>query len=331
MLPCFDTTLRARHRRPVAHDPFDSQAGAGTIPGLPGTPVFSLRGASVSPIPLLIAVPHGGRAYPPALVEAMRNPSYAAMRLEDRYTDLLAADVAARTGAALLVAHAPRAMLDLNRAADDIDWEMLGLPTPRGETLPRAGRRARGGLGLVPRRLPGLGELWKRRLDRRELELRIAAVHTPYHAALGASLERLRARWGAALLIDLHSMPPLPLASGGEAAAEFVVGDRFGTACDGALIGAAFGYFAQAGRKAAHNRPYAGGYVLERHADTAHGIHCLQLEVDRCSYLDERMAEPGPGFATTAELLAGLVMRLAEEVALLGTAPDHGRWAEAAE
>lgn len=309
----------------------ESVAEGGAIPGLAGTPAFTLSRVRASPIPVLIAVPHGGRHYPPALIAAMRNPDFATMRLEDRYADLLAAEIAARSGAALLVAHAPRAMLDLNRAADDVDWEMFGLPTPRGEALPRAGRRARGGLGLVPRRLPGLGEVWKRPMDGSVLEARIAAIHAPYHAALAQTLEELRMRWGAALLVDLHSMPPLPARPGGEPAAEFVIGDRFGTACDGTVVGAAFGYFAESRRKAAHNRPYAGGYVLERHADTAHGIHCLQLEVDRRCYLDERQAELGRGFAATTELLAGFVRRLAAEVALLGAAPGLSRWAIAAE
>ncbi|MET0251585.1 MAG: N-formylglutamate amidohydrolase [Novosphingobium sp.] len=311
-------------------DTADSTMTGGAIPGLPGTPVFTVRRADASPIPVLVAVPHAGRAYPGDVIETMRNPAFAALRLEDRYADLLAGEVAARTGAALLVAHAPRAMLDLNRAPDDVDWEMFGRPPPRDEALPRAGRRARSGLGLIPRRLPGLGELWRRRLDERVLVQRIATVHAPYHAALAAALESLRSRWGAAMLVDLHSMPPLPVRAG-EPGAEFVIGDRFGASCDGALVGAAFGWFVQNHRKAAHNRPYAGGYVLERHADTAHGIHCLQLEVDRRCYLDHRLAEPGPGFAATAELLAGLVRRLAGEVALLGSAPGAERWAVAAE
>lgn len=302
------------------------------IPGLEGTPVYTLQRDAASSIPILIAVPHAGRAYPPAVLGAMRHPAFAVMRLEDRHADRLAAEVAGRTGAALLVAHAPRAMLDLNRAPDDVDWDMFGLPESGGEQgLPRAGRRARSGLGLVPRRLPGLGEVWKRRLDRAGLDRRIAAIHGPYHAALAAALNDLRERWGAALLIDLHSMPPLPVRFGGEPAAEFVLGDRFGASCDGALVGAGFAYLAQASRKAAHNRPYAGGYVLERHADPAHGIHCLQLEVDRRCYLDERLDQPGPALEETAELLAGLVQRLASEVALLGSAVRHGRWAIAAE
>ncbi len=55
----------------------------------------------------------------------------------------------------------------------------------------------------------------------------MAGVHTPYHAALAAELTALRDRWGCALLIDLHSMPPLAPRKGASGFADFVVGDRF--------------------------------------------------------------------------------------------------------
>ena len=133
-------------------------------------------------------------------------------------------------------------------------------------------------------------------------------------------MDTLRARWGAALLIDLHSMPPLGPERGTQASAEFVLGDRFGSSCDGALSAAAFDHFAAAGRRAAHNRPYAGGYVLDRHAAPGRGLHGLQIEICRAAYLDGQLREPGPGFDDVAALLAGLVRRLASEFAGLGGA-----------
>jgi N-formylglutamate amidohydrolase len=301
----------------------------GTIPGLPGRAAYTLIEPDPSPVPVVIAVPHAGRAYPPALVERLRNPEQAALRLEDRCVDLLAREVAQATGAALLIAEAPRAMIDLNRAPDDIDWEMF----PRGATgpaIPLATYRARSGLGLIPRRLPGLGELWTRRHDRAELEARIAAIHAPYHACLDAVLAGLRARWGAALLVDLHSMPSLPVRHG-TPGAEFVLGDRFGASCDGALAAVSFAYFAGESRRVAHNRPYAGGYGLERHAAPREGIHALQLEVDRASYLDSQLTAPAGQFDALVALLEGLVTRLGEATAALGRGQSGGVWAEAAE
>lgn len=302
----------------------------GTIPGSNGLPAFSLVAPEPSSLPVLIAVPHAGRAYTGTLLERMRNPGFAALKLEDRYVDRLGERIARESGAALLVAHAPRAMIDLNRSADDVDWEMFarGRPDSVGSYTP--GMRVRSGLGLIPRRIPGLGELWKRRHDEEDLASRIEQIHEPYHACLAQTLEALRDRWGAALLLDLHSMPPLGF-RGGQPAPDFVLGDRFGACCHGALVGSCFSYFAQARRGAAHNQPYAGGYVLERHANPAGGIHALQVEIDRSSYLDARMAEPGDGFDAMAELLTGLVRRIAAEVADLGRLETPGAWANAAE
>lgn len=303
--------------------------GGGAIPGLPASdPAYILALPRPSPIPVLISVPHGGRRYPPALLARMRMPAETSLRLEDRLVDRLGEAVAARTGASLLVARAPRAMIDLNRSPRDLDWDMLGLAAPdrQGRDVPNG--RARSGLGLVPRRLPGTGDIWHGALTMAEVEERIALVHAPYHRALGEALEALRERWGAALLIDLHSMPSLPRIAG-QAAAQIVLGDRFGATCQGALVASAFAHFATAGRAAAHNRPYAGGYVLDSHAAPRRGIHAFQLEIDRAAYLDSALTDPGEGFGAMVDMLAGLVRRMGDEVAVLGG--RRAGWAEAAE
>ena len=329
----FDTGAKTGQQTGMAQSEaseIDSRSEGGSIPGGGGVPAFTLSLPAPSKIPVLIAVPHAGRAYPGSLLEKLRHPPSTAMRLEDRYVDLLAERVARETGAALLVAHAPRAMIDLNRAADDVDWEMFGRGESREPGSYTPGRRSRSGLGLIPRRLPGLGELWKRRHDEADLAARIADIHTPYHDCLAGAFQQLRARWGAALLIDLHSMPPLARTAG-HPAAEFVLGDRFGASCHGSLVAGAFAHFAQAGRIAAHNRPYAGGHVLDRHAAPRAGLHALQIEIDRSSYLDERLAEPSEGLDGVAHLLAGLVRLLAAKVAELGQEDGVETWPEAAE
>lgn len=308
----------------------DSTIAGGTIPGAPGIPAYVLNGPAPSALPVLIAVPHAGRTYPDTLLSSMRNPAFAALRLEDRYVDRIGRALAAATGAMLLVAHAPRAMIDLNRAPDDIDWDMFGTRPSSAIGSYTPGRRSRSGLGLIPRRLPGIGELWKRRHEESDLAQRITGIHEPYHLCLAETLDALRRRWGAALLIDLHSMPPLP-PRGDQPGSEFVLGDRFGASCHGRLVGSAFAYFDECGRAAAHNRPYAGGYVLERHAAPDRGLHGLQIEIDRRSYLDAQMAEPGQGFAEMVTMLTGLVRLLAAEVAALGQSASTSDWAEAAE
>jgi N-formylglutamate amidohydrolase len=275
-------------------------------------------------LPVLVAVPHAGRAYPPQVTARMRDPLGAQLRLEDRLVDRLGRMIAQATGAGLLVAHAPRALLDLNRAEDDIDWDMVEGGRPEGiAAAPASGgqgsnRRARSGLGLVPRRLPGSGEIWRGRLPRAELSARISGIHRAYHAFLGEELARMRKLWGAALLIDLHSMPPLRPAEGEERAAQIVLGDRFGVSCHHGLMGSALRHLDAQGCEAAQNRPYSGGYVLDRHGAPDKGIHAVQVEVCRATYLDHRLAEPGEGMAAMATILADLVRMMGAETALLG-------------
>jgi len=312
----------------IQSSPFDSPVErGGRIPGSAGQHAYELRLRDPAPVPVLVAVPHAGRHYPESLAARMRHPLESSLRLEDRLVDLVADALSRETGAALLVAQAPRALIDLNRSPDDMDWSMVADPRRHDGAVngDQAGRRARGGLGLVPRRLPGLGELWKNRLNQSELDLRIEHVHRPYHRALGATLEALRDRWGGALLIDLHSMPPLGPKIGAEPAPDFVLGDRFGASCSARLSALAMDHLTAAGHGAAHNRPYAGGYVLDRHAAPTRGIHALQVELCRTAYLDRAFRVPGPGLAAMVDLLAGLVRRLADE--LVGTQ----RLAEAAE
>lgn len=287
----------------------------GMIPGS-GAPAFTLRNIRHASVPILIAAPHGGRCYPRHVDDEMRNPAIAKLRLEDRLVDELALSVANQSGAASLVAHAPRAMLDLNRAADDLDWSMVDGGRPEGCTHSAANRRARSGLGLIPRRVSGVGEIWRGPVSRDEVSARIAGIHEPYHRALARSLGDIRKMWGVALLVDLHSMPPLRARHPGERATEFVVGDRFGATCDDSIAGRALHFLGAHDRGVAHNRPYAGGYVLDRHGKPSLGIHALQLEVCRTLYLDARFDGASARQPALSRLLAELIRALADEILL---------------
>jgi len=258
----------------------------------------------------------------------MRDPRKSAIRLEDRHVDAVAAEVAALTGAALLVAHAPRAMLDLNRARDDVDWGMVRGAKQTGPQHSQANRRARSGLGLVPRRLPGFGEIWRSPLEADELDARIEGIHRPYHATIGRVLESIRDEWGVALLLDFHSMPPLTRRYGQDHAAKFVIGDRYGSACDHSLVARAFSFFDLHQLPAAHNRPYSGGFVLDHHAAPARGLHAMQIEICRSTYLDPLLVQTSEELKPLAQVLAGLVRELGAGAARLA---QSGQFAQAAE
>ncbi|MGB3165178.1 MAG: hypothetical protein WBA68_00160, partial [Alteraurantiacibacter sp.] len=47
--------------------------GGGMIPGQDGAPAFTVRTARPMPVPVLVAVPHAGRAYPSAILQRLRH------------------------------------------------------------------------------------------------------------------------------------------------------------------------------------------------------------------------------------------------------------------
>lgn len=273
---------------------------------------FVRHGPEEPASPVVLAVPHAGRDYPMPLRAALRAPPASLIALEDRHADTLA--LAARGIETLIVATRPRAWIDLNRAEHERDPRIDEGAVAMPETAQSL--KLRSGLGLVPRRVAGL-DLWRRRFCDAEIRARIEQDHRPYHAALGAALAAARARFGVAVLIDIHSMPPLAPGS-----ARLVIGDRFGRASAARFVSRVEGVAQMAGIRSAINSPYAGGHVLDRHADPAGNIHAIQIEFDRSLYLDRRREEPGPGLEPTAALLRAIIDAVSDEAQPLAEAAE---------
>ncbi|MGQ0559395.1 MAG: N-formylglutamate amidohydrolase, partial [Sphingosinicella sp.] len=127
-------------------------------------------------------------------------------------------------------------------------------------------------------------------------------------------LHEARERFGVAVLLDVHSMPPR---SRNEA--KLVFGDRYGATAEPGLVQAAIAAARAAGYATACNAPYAGGYVIDRHGRPERGVHALQIEIDRSIYLDVELRAPGPGFAEACRLIETIATSL--ENYLIGPAP----------
>ena len=264
---------------------------------------FDLFGPAIPESPVVISVPHAGRDYPRPLVEALRVPLAALLPLEDRHVDAIGHR--ARRTETMIVARRPRAWIDLNRSERERDPQVDDGASPLAAPQPSV--KLRSGLGLVPRRVAPAGELWRRRFTGAEIERRIAEDHRPYHAALADLLAAARARFGIAILIDLHSMPTL-----GEHGAQIVIGDRFGRSAGSAWVSTAETAVREHGLHPALNAPYAGGHILERHGAPADGIHAIQLEIDRLLYLDPMTLEPAPGVVRVAAMLRSIIDDLSD-------------------
>jgi len=276
----------------------------------PPQPPFFRAGPEQPASPVVLSVPHAGRDYGEAVMKASRVPLATLETLEDRLVDRLVWR-AVQDGATAFIARTARAEIDLNRDEREIDPALVAPPPPAAGLVQSA--RTRGGLGLVPSRIAGAGAIWLHRLSRDELKRRVETVHRPYHLALAAALDAARERFGTAILLDCHSMPPRPMV-GGVRPPPIVFGDRHGTSIAPALLDAAASAARRSGYASACNAPYAGGYVVTRHGAPAEGIHALQIEIDRSAYLDASLREPGPGFDRAAALIAAVAAALRDEV-----------------
>ncbi|TVV75290.1 N-formylglutamate amidohydrolase [Sphingomonas solaris] len=261
--------------------------------------------------PLVVSVPHAGRDYPASLVERSTLPVETLAALEDRHADALAAGLPAM-GITTFVQRRARAWIDLNRDEREIDAAMIA-PAPRPGTL-IVSAKVRGGLGLIPRRIAGAGEIMRQRLTEAEVAARIASDHRPWHGAIADALAAARARFGIAVLLDLHSMPPLAPV-GGRAAPRLVFGDAHGRACAPRFVARLQEVAAARGIATARNAPYAGGHTLDRHGRPPGAIHAVQMEIDRSLYLRPDLRTPGAGLAETVALVEGMVKALLAELA----------------
>lgn len=271
---------------------------------------YDLYGPECPAAPVIVAVPHAGRAYDEALLASARVQPEMLRRLEDRWADLLVHPLIER-GHSVLVARAPRAMIDLNRHEREIDPAMV-TAMPRDVPL-QSSAKLRGGLGLIPRRLPGAYELWQRPIGWEEVRRRIDMIHRPYHATLARLMRAAREAHGHAVLVDLHSMPPLSPPAAGQRPPGVVLGDRFGRAATVRLMTLAADVLEGHGMTAAQNHPYAGDHTVERHGRPDHDCYAMQVEIDRSLYLDAALDAPGPGLAPLQSAITALVDAIAGE------------------
>ncbi|HEX8641825.1 MAG TPA: N-formylglutamate amidohydrolase [Allosphingosinicella sp.] len=278
----------------------------------PAPPPFERIGPERPASPVVLSVPHAGRDYSQQLLKAARLPRAVLETLEDRLADRLVWR-ATEAGATAFVARVPRAEIDLNRDEREIDPALIAPSPAPMDVLPSA--RTRGGIGLIPSRITGVGAIWNARISRDELARRVEGVHRPYHRALERALAAARERFGAAVLLDCHSMPPRSGASGQETV---IFGDRYGTTTAPHLLDAAVAAARALGYRTACNTPYAGGYICGRHGRPDRGIHAIQIEIDRSIYLEPELRAPGPGFADACRLIETVVAAL--EARLFGPA-----------
>jgi N-formylglutamate amidohydrolase len=279
---------------------------------IPG--VLSVEGHADQSIPLVLDSPHSGTHYPSDFAH-QADPALL-RQAEDTHVHTLWRGALA-SGAVLLHAHFPRAYVDANRAADDIDPAQIEGDYP--EPL-RPSVKSRLGIGLCWTRVPPEGgPMYARPLTAGQILARVQTYHRPYHRALRGLLDTSRARWGAVWHINCHSMQNHASAMStqprGTTRPDFVLGDRDGTSCDPAFTQAVADFLGGRGYHVTVNDPYKGMELIRANGDPAQRRHSMQIEVNRRLYMDEITRLPHDGFDALQSTFTALAAHLASHIA----------------
>lgn len=274
--------------------------------------LFEVREPETQSIPFVYNSPHSGRRYPREFLDESQLDSLAIRRSEDHFVDELFG-AAPDFGAPLLLAHFPRAFVDVNREPYELDPRMFSDPLPPFANSHSV--RVAGGLGTIPRIVAENMEIYGRRMPVAVALERIENIYKPYHACLRRLIARTHARFGFGVLIDCHSMPGNIRIGGNGIRPDFIIGDRYGTSASVELSHAALQMLEDLGFTAVRNKPYAGGFITEHYGRPVRGLHALQIEVNRALYIDETTLRKRADFHALAGSIAVFMGQMAAFVA----------------
>ncbi len=269
--------------------------------GPPLAPVRLCRPARQT-APLVLASAHSGRDYPAEFVAAARLDQLRLRRSEDGFVDELFAD-APELGVPLVCATFPRAYCDANREAWELDPAMFDEDLP--PWVNTASARVGAGLGTIAKVVASGETIYRGKLRFAEARARVEQCWQPFHAALGEEIAATRARFGACLLVDCHSMPANAMDP--RTACDIVLGDAHGTTCAPRVVRMAEQVLSGLGYSLRRNDPYAGGYITRHYGRPREGVHALQIEISRALYMDEARMLRLESFAAVRRDMARLV------------------------
>ena len=277
-------------------------------------PSWRLLAPAEQTAPVVFASPHSGRDYPPEFIAASRLNVVSLRRSEDAFMDEIFA-AAPDFGAPLLCARFPRAYVDANREAFELDPAMFTDPLP--DYVNTRSPRIAAGLGTIARVVTDGEDIYHEPLRFEDALGRIEALYRPYHKALQGLLQATQERFGGCLLVDCHSMPSGQLApelgaGDGNKPADIVLGDCFGTSSAPAVTDIAKAALEASGFTVALNKPYAGGFTTHHYGRPREGVHVLQVEINRALYMDEKLVRRGPGLPALKCRLGPLMRALAD-------------------
>ena len=227
--------------------------------------------------PLIVSLPHTGTGIPADIQARLVSP-WLGRRDADWWVEQLYG-FAADLGATTVRTAMSRTVIDVNRDPTGASLypgqavtELCPTATFDGEPLYRQ--------GAAPQDA--------------EIAARRTRWFAPYHRALNAEIVRLRARHGAVVLYDAHSIRSrIPRLFDGELP-HFNIGTNSGLSCDPRLTAAVERACDASRFTRVTNGRFKGGSITRGHGRPDTGVHAIQMELACRGYMEEPSGAPTP-------------------------------------
>lgn len=237
--------------------------------------------------PLLVSVPHDGRALPDEIAALMTDTGRALPDTDWHVARLY--DFVSEIGASIIVANYSRYVVDLNRPADDA-----------------ALYEGQAATGLCPRQTFDGRDLYNGEVAI-DIDDRLDKYWRPYHDRIQQTLTMLQQKHGHALLWDAHSIASrMPALFDGELPV-LNIGTFDGRSCEAARASAVMEVASGSSYSSILNGRFKGGYITRNYGDPASDTHAIQLELAQRAYMDE---ESGAYDESAASQLGDTLRRL---------------------
>jgi N-formylglutamate deformylase len=226
-------------------------------------PVEIDRGSSC----LVLGLPHTGR-FVPADIFSRLTPVGQSLRDTDWHIERLYSGLLENITTVRATFH--RYVIDANR-------DPLGTSLYPGQNT----------TGLVPVTDFDGQALWLVEPTASEIEARRAAFHEPYHRALAAEIERVRAHHGQVILYDCHSIrSKIPFLFEGTLP-DLNIGTNDGASCAGRVADQVVQICTNTvSYSSVLNGRFKGGWTTRYYGRPEQGVHAIQMELAQRCYLD---------------------------------------------
>jgi N-formylglutamate deformylase len=227
--------------------------------------------------PLIVSFPHTGTEIPGDIEQRLVSP-WLGRKDADWWIDQLY-DFAEGLGATMIRTRISRTVVDPNR-------DPSGISLYPGQAT----------TGLCPDTSFDGEPMYQdgREPDEAEIAVRRDRYFDPYHATLAAEIARLKARHGAVVLYDAHSIrSDIPRLFEAELP-HFNIGTNSGASCDAALAAAVQAACTSTNYTTVLNGRFKGGYTTRHYGRPEDGVHAIQMELSCRGYIDEPRGPVGP-------------------------------------